>query len=161
VRDRQGKYLLLRIAEVLLPRLSLIEPQQAFNAVDQIKLADPDTEDESFLLRRIIGGLGDQKNPSEKHWPIFLAAASRITDSGPLSYALLEMLSASKRLRFDERRRPVCQTIAALAFGPRELVLNNIEGVTWAAIAADPEVRGQLIGIGNRVKALLAVDLDR
>jgi hypothetical protein len=157
--DSKAEHFLMSMVEVLLPRVALIEPQQALDSVAQIRSAHPDTIDESLLLRKIIGGLSCQKNPSEEHWRIFIAALSRITESGPLGEALLDMLLASRRLRFDERKRPVCQTIAALAFGPREFVLNNIEAVIWAAIAAEPAIRNELAGLGDRVEQLLALDL--
>jgi hypothetical protein len=154
-----GERLLSWMLEALLPRVAVSDPRRAFDAVDRIRSTHPGVN-EPHLLRWMIGSVAGQRNPSAKHWPMLLAAASRIAEPRRRGYALREMLSGAKLLPVDQRRRPTCETIAALALGPRELILNNVEAVVRTAAAADPCVLNTLTGLIDRIRGLLAVDLD-
>jgi hypothetical protein len=156
--SRDGEFLLIWLLEELLPRVAVSDPRRAFDAVDCIKQTHPGAVYEARLLQAMICNVAGQKSPTANHWPMLLAAADRIAEPLPRGNALTAMLSAAKRLPVDQRRRPTCLTIAALALGPRELVLNNVEAVVRTAVAADPGVRSKLIGLADRMRALLAVD---
>jgi hypothetical protein len=70
------------------------------------------------------------------------------------------MLSATKRLPAARASQPACRTIAALALGPGEFILNNVAAVVRTAAAIDHGVRKDLIGLIGRLRSLLAVNLE-
>jgi hypothetical protein len=155
-----SRFSLSWILDELLPRVAVTDPRRAFDAVDQVKSDYPDVVDEARLLRRMIGRVAGSSSPNASYWPALLSAASKIADASPQGYALLDMLSATRRLPATEARQPACRTIAALALGPREFILNNVEAVVRTAAAIDHGVRKDLIGFVGRLRSLLAVNLE-
>lgn len=143
--------------ERLLARTGAIEPAAALDALDRtIAALKPGTLYRSLVQKAIISAAAEADPIPTQHWPLLVARSVAIEDSGPRSYALDSLLAALPRLPPQDRTRCTVLTLAAFGQGPAKPVLQGAEAMVYAALAAEPALKGQGETLAARLEALLA-----
>lgn len=155
---RCGKtFRIVDFLETLLARAGAIEPAAVLDALDRtIAALKPGTLYRSQVQRVIIGAAAEADPVPTQHWPLLVARAVAIEDSGPRIRAIDSLLAALPRLLPEDRTRCTVLTLAALGQGPAKPVLQGAEAMVYAALAAEPALKGQGGTLAARLAALLA-----
>ncbi|MFC3685632.1 hypothetical protein [Hydrogenophaga luteola] len=155
---RHGKaFRVGRFLEKLLARAGTIELAETLDALDWIIAAtEPDTLHRSHVQRVIIKAVCEVNHISSQHWTMLVGEAVAIRDIAPRSDALESLLAALPRLPPEDRTYCTSITLAAFGHGPPKPVLQCADALIYAALAAEPALKGQGESMSERLAMLIA-----